>query len=135
MAARIPYATILDAIGARIERAGAVDVLVNELDGGFLVSYMTPAGQRVETIDAAELEQWLKEAASHKGRPAPPGPRIRLRAVGRYLDQRRAAAVIVQERVDGYSLEFTGLPPGDDLAHLDRLHESVSETQVAALSK
>ena len=135
MAARIPYATILDAIGAHIERASAVDVLVNELDGGFLVSYMAPAGQRVETIDAAELERWLKQAASQKGRPIQHGVRGRLHAVGRYLDQRKAAAVIVQERVAGYSLEFTGLPVGDDLAHLDRLHESLSEMQLAALSK
>lgn len=135
MSVRTPYSISLDAIGLSLDRAGAADVLVNELDGGFLLSYMSSREQHVVTLDAAELQRLRQEALRSKSRPSDTGRRARLRAVGRYLDERQAYAAVVQERATGYSLEFTGLPKGDDLSSLARLYESLDEEQIAALAK
>ena len=130
---RIPYSIIFDALGLLCERAGAADVLVNEIDGGYLISYMTQQEQHVETLDAAEMARLQLEAQRSKSRPYP-SPRARLRAVGRYLDQRKALSAVVQESANGYSVEFTGLPIGDDLSSLARLHEPLDEKTLAALA-
>ncbi len=40
MEPRLSYAEALDAVGAYVERAGGADVFVNELETGFLVSFL-----------------------------------------------------------------------------------------------
>ena len=58
------YASLLDAIGFYVERAGGADVLVNEIEGGFLVAFVTETGQQVATFDDAELAQLRAEIAA-----------------------------------------------------------------------
>lgn len=134
MNTRIPYIVTFDALGLYCERASAADVLVNEIDGGYLVSYVTQQEQHVETLDSAEMARLQLEAQRSKSRPYP-SPRARLRAVGRYLDRRKALAAVVQESANGYSVEFTGLPIGDDLSRLVRLHEPLDEKKIATLAQ
>jgi hypothetical protein len=158
-----PYAALLDAIGFYVERANGTDVLVNEIEGGLLVAFLTDTNQQVVTLDDAELAQLRAEIAlagrsrlgirlrGLLGRPdavtsgpAPAGPlppiqptslRAQLRAVGRYLETRSATAVTVQEQADGYLVEFTGQPLGDSLAPLTRLVEHLDGHQLRAWTR
>src|SRR5437764_12437780 len=58
-----PYAALLDAIGFYVERANGTDVLVNEIEGGLLVAFLTDTDQQVVTLDDAELAQLRAEIA------------------------------------------------------------------------
>ena len=159
-----PYAALLDAIGFYVERANGTDVLVNEIEGGLLVAFLTDTDQQVVTLDDAELAQLRAEIAALAERlrpgirlrgllgrtdvvtsgPAPAGPlrpieptrlRAQLRAVGRYLETRSATAVTVQEQADGYVVEFTGQPLDDNLASLTRLAEHLDGHQLQAWTR
>ena len=158
-----PYAALLDAIGFYVERANGTDVLVNEIEGGLLVAFLTDTDQQVVTLDDAELAQ-LRAAIALAGKsrlgirlrgllgrtdavtsgPAGAGPlppieptslRAQLRAVGRYLETRSATAVTLQEQADGYLVEFTGQPLGDSLAPLTRLVEHLDGHQLQAWTR
>src|SRR5918911_207308 len=59
-----PYAALLDAIGFYVERANGTDVLVNEIEGGLLVAFLTDTDQQVVTFDDAELAQLRAEIAA-----------------------------------------------------------------------
>ena len=154
-----PYAALLDAIGFYVERANGTDVLVNEIEGGLLVAFLTDTDQQVVTLDDAELAQLRAEIAALAERPrrgirlrglvgrtdavtsgpVPAGPlqpieptglRAQLHAVGRYLEAHSAAAVTVQEQADGYVVGFTGQPLEDNLAPLTRLAERLDGHQL-----
>ena len=159
-----PYAALLDAIGFYVERANGTDVLVNEIEGGLLVAFLTDTDQQVVTLDDADLAQLRAKIAALAERrllgirlrgllgrpdavtsgPAPAGPlppieptslRAQLRAVGRYLETRSATAVTVQEQADGYLVEFTGQPFEDNLAPLTRLAERLDGHQLQAWTR
>jgi hypothetical protein len=159
-----PYAALLDAIGFYVERANGTDVLVNEIEGGLLVAFLTDTDQQVVTLDDAELAQLRAEVAALAERrrlgvrlrgllgrtapltsgPAPAGPlrtigptslRAQLRAVGRYLETRGATAVTLQEQADGYVVEFTGQLLDDSLAPLIRLTERLDSHQLQAWTR
>jgi hypothetical protein len=159
-----PYAALLDAIGFYVERANGKDVLVNEIEGGLLVAFLTDTDQQVVTLDDAELAQLRAEVAALAERrrlgvrlrgllgrtnvvtsgpvPAVPlrpiGPtslRTQLRAVGRYLETRSATAVTVQEQADGFVVEFTGQLLDDNLAPLIRLTERLDSHQLQAWTR
>ena len=159
-----PYAALLDAIGFYVERANGTDVLVNEIEGGLLVAFLTDTDQQVVTLDDAELAQLRAESAAPAERsrlgirlrgllgrtgavtsgPAPAGPlqptdqtglRVRLRAVGRYLETRGASAVTVQEQADGYVVGFTAQPLDDNLAPLIHLAEHLDGHQLQAWTR
>jgi hypothetical protein len=159
-----PYAALLDAIGFYVERANGTDVLVNEIEGGLLVAFLTGTDQQVVTLDDAELAQLRAAIAALAERrrlgirlrgllgradavtsgPAPSGPlppieptslRAQLRAVGRYLETRGASAVTVQEQADGYVIEFTGQLPEDNLAPLTRLTKRLDSHQLQAWTR
>ena len=159
-----PYAALLDAIGFYVERADGTDVLVNEIEGGLLVAFLTDTDQQVVTLDDAELAQLRAEIAALAERrrlgvrlrgllgrtdavtsgPAPSGPlppiaptslRAQLRAVGRYLETRGATAATVQEQADGYLVEYTGQLVEDNLAPLARLTERLDSHQLQAWTR
>ena len=141
MSAHQSYATALDAIGLYLERANAGDVLVNEINGGFLVGYVADGEQRVVTFDATEMGRLQSDAARHQageGTGLPAGRaslRVRLQGLGRYLDERGAAAILAQERAHGFSTEFTGLQRGHgDGVGLARLYETLDDHQLHARS-
>ncbi len=60
-----------------------------------------------------------------------------LRAVGRHLDaQVMAAAIVAQERADGYAVDYTGLfSPKDDLSGLTRRHDELDDAHVEKLAR
>jgi len=140
--APLSYADALEAIGLYVERAGGADVLVNEIDDGYLVSFLVGDEQRVASLDTAEVAR-LQGEARQRGlgglfRRRDGGEiRARLRGVGRHLDAKvLAAAIVAQERADGYSVEYTGLlNPKDDLAGLTRHHEELDEARLRTLSR
>ena len=61
-----PYASLLDTIGFYVERANGTDVLVNEIEGGVLVAFLTDTDQQVVTLDDAELAQVRAEIAARE---------------------------------------------------------------------
>jgi hypothetical protein len=159
-----PYAAHLDAIGFYVERANGTDVLVNEIEGGLLVAFLTDTDQQVVTLDDAELAQLRTEIAALAERPrlgshlrgllgridagtsgpapasplqpiAPTSLRAQLRAVGRYLETHGATAVTVQEQADGYVVEFTGQLLEDNLAPLTCLTERLDSHQLQAWTR
>src|SRR6266566_5261527 len=69
-----PYASLLDAIGFYVERANGTDVLVNEIEGGLLVAFLTATDQQVITLDDAELAQLRAEIAALEPPRADQGP-------------------------------------------------------------
>lgn len=144
MAGRLSYTDALDAIGLYVERADGVDLFVNEIDAGFLVSFLAGDEQRVTTLDTDELTRLRAEGARRHGlgdlfrrRGGKQSSRALLRGVGRHLDgQVMATAVVVQERADGYSVEYTGLVnPKDDLTGIMRIHEELDDARAQALSR
>jgi len=141
MSAHRSFATMLDAIGLYLERADAGDVLVNEIDGGFLVGFMADGEQRVVTFDATDMVRLQSDASRQEagGWTGLPGRRasvrVRLQCLGRYLDARGAAAILAQERAHGFSTEFTGLPHGPGAAAgLARLYETLDDHHLRSLS-
>lgn len=129
------YAAILDAIGLYLEFRQATDVLVDEIDGGFMVGFLVDNEQRVVTLCAEDLSPLLAESARFPGQPWPvtpgdrPSLRLRLHCLGRYLDERAATSIVVQERPLGFSVEFVGVA-SDDLQGMARLDELVGETKL-----
>jgi hypothetical protein len=141
MSAQRSYASVLDGIGLYLERADAGDVLVNEIDGGFLVGFMAHGEQHVVTFDATDMVRLQSDALQQEadGWTRLPGRRasvrVRLQCLGRYLDARGAAAILAQERTHGFSTEFTGLPHGPGAAvGLARLYETLDDHHLRSLS-
>ena len=138
----LSYRSVLDAIGLYVERAGGVDVFVNELHEGFLISFVADDKQRVATLGMDELARLYDEASRPKGglfrkRESRSENSARLRAVGRFLDsQTMAAGLVLQERPNGYELEYTGLVDvRDEFSGITRRHELLDEGRLQALSK
>ena len=141
MSAQRSYASVLDGIGLYLEGADADDVLINEIDGGFLVGFMADGEQRVVTFDATDMACLQSDASRQEtgGWTGLPGRRasvrVRLQCLGRYLDARGAAAILAQERTHGFSTEFTGLPHGPGAAAgLARLYETLDDHHLRSLS-
>lgn len=137
----LSYTDALDALGLYVERAGGADVFVNELHEGFLVSFVADDKQHVATLGLAELAQLHAEGARQKGgffrrREARGETSVRLRAAGRFLDsQTMAAALVLQERADGYELEYTGLVDlRDEFSGITRRYEMLDSARLQALS-
>jgi hypothetical protein len=124
----LPYAVVLDALGYSVEQAQGTDVLVHELEGGVLVTFMGATEQQVVTFTWAEVaglhavatqedrrqqRAWHGLTALLQGRwsipTERPSVRARLRALGQDLDRRGATAILLQEHAASYHVEFTGL--------------------------
>src|SRR2546421_3972104 len=114
MSAQRSYASVLDGIGLYLERADAGDVLVNEIDGGFLVGFMADGVQRVVTFDAMDMVRLQSDALRQEagGGTGLPGRRasvrVRLQCLGPDLDARGAAADPAQGGPPRLSPEFPG---------------------------
>jgi hypothetical protein len=138
MSEPVDYATLFEAIGHYLDRAHAADVLVDQIEGGYLLAFEAGGEQRVVTLDEAELARLRAEAAAPRkgggfrlfGRRNDGEGRLRgeLRAVGRFLDHRRAEAVVVQQREGHFSGEFTSMPAdAADLREMHRLVETLDD--------
>lgn len=143
MSAAGSYATLFDAIGHYLDGAGATNVLVDQIEGGYLLGFDVGRDQRMVTLDEAELTRLQAAAARpHKsggfrlfGRrsSAAQGVRADLRAVGRFLDGRRAEAVIIQQQADGFIAEFTSVPENAALREVARLTETIDADALSRL--
>ena len=102
------YSAILDALGFYVERAEGIDVFVQELPpDSYLLAFLAGDEQRAVTFELHEIASVHDEAEKHpvRGRPS---RRRHLRAAGCYLDERGASAILVQERVSVYTVDFAG---------------------------
>ncbi len=135
---RSNYATPLDAIGLYLIFRKAADVLINEIEGGYLLGFMVGAEQRVVTLSASELAALEAEAGKHKEKAwdrksaEQPSLRVRLRYLGRYLETRAASCVVIQERALAFAVEYSGVPVGD-LHGLERLYELIDDERLRKL--
>ncbi len=137
MSEPVDYATPFEAIGYYLDQARAADVLVDQIEGGYLLAFEASGEQRVVTLDEAELARLQAEVAARRkgggfrlfGRRGDGAGQLRgeLRAVGRFLDHRRAEAVVVQQREQGFSGEFTSVPADADLRAMHRLVETLDD--------
>ena len=128
-----PYSQRLDAIGLYIERIGGADVLVQELERGYGLCFLVGDEQRAVVLDEADLVK-LGADAARRTHTARNRPRSRLRAVGRYLDRRKAAALVLQERADGFAMEFTSYTDDEyEATSIERVEETLSYKEIAAI--
>ena len=129
------YEVLLDAIGCYLDSRKAIDALIDEIEGGFLVAFVDGKAQRVVTLDDAEMQALQTKAGRHKCPPWPilaaatPSQRVRLRALGRYFDRRSAGSIVAQERGNGFTVEYAGVAPSDSLG-LIRMHDTIDNERL-----
>ena len=137
------YALVFDAIGYYVEEAGAANVLVDQIEGGYLLGFDVGRDQRVVTLDEGEVAR-LQSDAVHRNKgggfrlfgrraTAAPGIRADLRAIGRFLDVRRAEAVVVQQSSTSFIVEFTSVPENAALREVARLVETLDADALSSL--
>lgn len=123
------YTAILDAIGYYVEGQHGGDVLVQEIEGGFLVCFVRSDEQLAVTFEPADV---VRLNADAKAEPLhdPSGTRTLLRSIGRYFDRRIASAVMLQELAELCLVEYSArMDEHDELSGLGRLYETLDRRQ------
>jgi FHA domain len=126
------YSAILDALGFYVERADGSDVFVQELPpDGYLLAFLVGEEQQAVTFEAHEIESVHDEAEKHPVHTGHPSRRRHLRAVGCYLDERGASAILVQERLCVYTVDFAGQARrGEHVSNRERIHVMLTDRQL-----
>jgi hypothetical protein len=126
------YSAILNALGFYAERAGGSDVFVQELPpDSYLLAYLVGDEQQAVTFELHEIESVHEEAEKHPVHRGRPSRRRHLRAAGCYLDERGASAIVVQERLSVYTVDFAGhARRGEHVADRERLHVMLNDRQL-----
>ena len=126
------YSAILDALGFYVERAEGIDVFVQELPpDSYLLAYLVGDEQQAVTFEPHEIESVHDEAEKHPVRRGRPSRRRHLRAAGCYLDERGASAILVQERVSVYTVDFAGhARRGEQVSDRERIHVMLNDRQL-----
>ena len=126
------YSAILDALGFYVERAGGIDVFVQELrPDSYLVAFLAGNEQQAMTFEPHEIESVHNEAAKHPVHTRRPSRRRHLRAAGCYLDERSASAIWVQERLSVYTVDFAGhARSGEHISDRERIHVMLNDRQL-----
>ena len=126
------YSAILDALGFYVERADGIDVFVQELPPDtYLLAFLVADEQQALTFEPHEIERVHDEAAKHPVHRGRPSRRRHLRAAGCYLDERGASAILVQERVSVYTVDFAGhARRGEHVSDRERIHVMLNDRQL-----
>src|SRR5919202_5032533 len=126
------YSAILDALGFYVERADGIDVFVQELPpDGYLLAYLVADEQQALTFELHEIESVHDEAEKHPVHRGRPSRRRHLRAAGCYLDERGASAILVQERLSVYTVDFAGhARRGEQVSDRERIHVILNDRQL-----
>jgi hypothetical protein len=126
------YSAILDALGFYVERAEGMDVFVQELPpDSYLLAYLVADEQQALTLEPHEIESVHDEAAKHPVHRGRPSRRRHLRAAGCYLDERGASAILVQERLSVYTVDFAGhARRGEHVSDRERIHVMLNDRQL-----
>jgi hypothetical protein len=129
---RVYYSRILDALGFYVERAGGSDVFVQELHpDSYLLAYLVADEQQALTFEPHEIESVHDEAEKHPVHGGRPSRRRHLRAAGCYLDERGASAILVQERLSVYTVDFAGhARRGEHVSDRERIHVMLNDRQL-----
>ena len=128
----VHYSAILDALGLHVERAGGIDVFVQDLPpDSYLLAYLVGDEQLADTFEPHEIESVHDEAEKHPVQTGQPSRRRHLRAVGCYLDERGASAILVQERLSVYTVDFAGhARRGEHVSDRERIHVMLNDKQL-----
>ena len=126
------YSAILDALGFYVERAEGIDVFVQELPpDSYLLAYLVADEQQALTFEPHEIESVHDEVAKHPVHRGRPSRRRHLRAAGCYLDERSASAILVQERLSVYTVDFAGhARRGEHVSDRERIHVMLDDRQL-----
>jgi hypothetical protein len=126
------YSAILDALGFYVERAEGIDVFVQELPpDSYLLAYLVADEQQALTFEPHEIESVHDEAEKHPVHRGRPSRRRHLRAAGCYLDERGASAILVQERLSVYTVDFAGYARrGEHVSDRERIHVMLNDRQL-----
>src|SRR2546421_124228 len=129
---RVSYSAILDALGFYVERADGIDVFVQELPpDGYLLAFLVGDEQQAVTFEPHEIESVYDEAEKHPVHTGHPSRRRHLRAAGCYLDERGVSAILVQEHLSVYTVEFAGhARRGEHVSDRDRIHLRLDDRQL-----
>ncbi len=130
--AHASYEQYLEALGYHLDRSNASDILVAEIGGGIVMSYLSPGGggQVVTTANHEQVARFgARSRRFHLPRRHPNQYRAKLRAVGRHLDARHATAAMIQETETGMLVGYVGPTRvyDDDWAEKERLAEHLSD--------
>src|SRR5439155_25874356 len=80
---------------------------------------------------AHEIESVHDEAEQHPVLTDQPSRRRHLRAAGCYLDERGASAILVQERLSVYTVDFAGhARRGEYVSDRERIHVMLNDRQL-----
>ena len=122
--ARLSNYEKLERIGGYLLARGARDICIGELEEGYMVCYLGANTQAVETLTFAEVAA-LPAAAE----PSSPDSLPRqLAAIGRYLDRNLALSLFIDQRQEGYYVEYAAPPGGAyTAAHLARVSRFLDE--------
>jgi len=104
----VSYATSLEHLGAHVTRKRAGDLLISEVENGFVLSYTAAASP------VTEIMTWTEIAALPplRRKQAATCPLIQqLAQVGRFLDQQSALSIRVVRKQQGYYVEFATPAP------------------------
>ena len=126
------YRAILDALGFYVERAGGIDVFVQELPtDSYLMAFLAGDEQQAMTFEPHEIESVHDEAEKHPVHTGRPSRRRHLRAAGCYLDERGASAILVQERLSVYTVHFARhARRGEHVSDHERIHVMLHDKQL-----
>src|SRR5436305_14531598 len=129
---RVYYSAILDALGFHVERADGSGAFVQALPpDGYLLAFLVGEEQQAVTFEAHEIESVHDEVEKHPVHSGHPSRRRHLRAAGCYLDERGASAILVQERLSVYTVEFAGhARRGEHVSDRDRIHVMLDDRQL-----
>ena len=128
----VHYSAILDALGFHVERAEGIDVFVQELPpDSYLLAYLMGDEQLAVTFEPHEIESVHDEAEKHPVHAGRPSRRRHLRATGCYLDERGASAILVQERLSVYTVDFAGhARRGEQVSDRERIQVMLNDEQL-----
>jgi hypothetical protein len=107
-------------------------VFVQELcPDSYLVAFLAGDEQQAMRFEPQEIETLHNEAAKHPVRTRRSSRRRHLRAAGCYLDERGASAILLQERLSVYTVEFAGhARRREHVSDRERIHVMLDDRQL-----
>ncbi|GAC1437424.1 MAG: hypothetical protein NVSMB65_11650 [Chloroflexota bacterium] len=102
------YRVVLEQIAIHLLSKAADNIIIGEVEGGYLLLYHDRAGEAVvETVTFAQIA-----AAGQTPRSGMQPLRQHLAQIGRFLDQQFAISALISRQQGGYYVEYAAPPSG-----------------------
>ena len=133
MGGNTSHHAVLDSIGAHLASFHADNVVVGEVEGGYLLLYHDETGAPVvETLSGDQIAD-LSQGGKQRG--GGPPLRQQLSEIGRFLDQQFAISTFVSQQQGGYYVEYATTPSGVHAASkLVRVSRTIDEEALGRLA-